>query len=55
MSVDPQVIRAEPHTEIGNLLQRDAGIVLERWSRRAVEEQPNAKRVHHDARRTASR
>jgi signal transduction histidine kinase/CheY-like chemotaxis protein len=47
MSIDPQVIRSEAHTEIGNILQRDAGIVLERWGRRAAEEQPNAKRVHH--------
>jgi signal transduction histidine kinase/CheY-like chemotaxis protein len=47
MSVDPQVIRSEAHTEIGTLLQNNVGIVIERWSRRAVVEQPNAKRVHH--------
>jgi signal transduction histidine kinase/ActR/RegA family two-component response regulator len=49
MSVDPQVIRSEPHTEVGALLQQNIGIVLDRWSRRAVEEQPNARRVHHEA------
>jgi len=48
MSIDPQVIRSEPHAEIGELLRENVGILLERWSRRAVEEQPNAKRVHHD-------
>ncbi|HLJ91893.1 MAG TPA: ATP-binding protein [Gemmataceae bacterium] len=47
MSVDPQVIRAEPHTEIGNLIQLHAGTILERWSHRAVQEQPQAPRVHH--------
>ena len=42
MSIDPQVIRSEPHTTIGNLLQRDASIVLERWSRQAAAEQSGA-------------
>jgi signal transduction histidine kinase/ActR/RegA family two-component response regulator len=49
MSIDPGLIRAEAHTHIGTLLERDATILLERWSRRAVQEQPNAKRVHHEA------
>jgi signal transduction histidine kinase/ActR/RegA family two-component response regulator len=48
MSVDPRVIRAEQHREIGNLLHQNVGIVLDRWSVRAVQEQPNATRVHHD-------
>lgn len=47
MSIDPGEIRAEPHTEIGSLLQRDASLLIERWSRRAVQEQPHARRVHH--------
>jgi signal transduction histidine kinase/ActR/RegA family two-component response regulator len=47
MPVDPQIIRLEPHTEIGNLLERDVSIILDRWSRRAVEEQPHAARTHH--------
>lgn len=49
MSIDPGEIRAEAHTEIGSLIQRDVGVLIERWSRRAMEEQPNAKRVHHQA------
>jgi signal transduction histidine kinase/ActR/RegA family two-component response regulator len=47
MSLDSQTIRSEPHVEIGDLIQRSVGIVTERWSHRAVQEQPNAKRVHH--------
>jgi signal transduction histidine kinase len=48
MSVDPQVIRSEPHREIGDLLEQNVGILVDRWSRRAIAEQPHAKRVHHD-------
>jgi signal transduction histidine kinase/ActR/RegA family two-component response regulator len=47
MSLDSQTIRSEPHFEIGALIQRSVGVVTDRWSRRAVQEQPNAKRVHH--------
>jgi signal transduction histidine kinase/ActR/RegA family two-component response regulator len=47
MSVDPDVIRSEPHHEIGTLLERQADLIIERWCRRAVEEQPHANRVHH--------
>ena len=46
--VDPDVIRSERHTEVGKLVLTNIGILIERWSRRAVAEQPNAKRVHHD-------
>jgi signal transduction histidine kinase/CheY-like chemotaxis protein len=49
MSVDPDLIRAEPHTEVGLLIQNDAAVLIDRWSRRAVQEQPNAQRVHHQA------
>jgi signal transduction histidine kinase/ActR/RegA family two-component response regulator len=54
MSADAEVIRAaiiraEPHVTVGELIQRDAAIVIERWARRAAEEQTQAKRVHHDA------
>src|SRR5207244_9569403 len=41
-------IRSERHVEIGNLLSANVGIIIERWSRRAAAEQPNAQRVHHD-------
>jgi signal transduction histidine kinase/ActR/RegA family two-component response regulator len=47
MTVDSRQIRAERHVEIGALIQRDRSTVIERWRRRAIEEQPNAKRVHH--------
>ena len=47
MPVTARLIRAEPHTEIGTLLQRYAGVIIDRWGRQAVEEQPHAKRVHH--------
>src|SRR5262245_24125392 len=49
MAIDPQTIRCEPHTEIGDLLQQHAGAIIERWGRRAAEEQPNAPRLHHAA------
>jgi len=49
MSTDPALIRAEAHTKVGLVIQRDAGILLDRWRGRAVHEQPNAQRLHHDA------
>src|SRR6516164_9019135 len=49
MSVDPQLIRSESHTEIGNLIERNVSIIVDRWSRRAVQEQPHASRTHHAA------
>jgi PAS domain S-box-containing protein len=49
MSVDPQLIRSEEHREIGTLLQRDAGILIERWRQRAVEEEPTARRAYQNA------
>jgi signal transduction histidine kinase len=42
-----RVIRLERHEHVGRLLQQDAGVILERWARRAAEEQPDAARVHH--------
>jgi signal transduction histidine kinase len=47
MSLDPQVIRSEPHMEIGQLIQRNVDQILERWSEQAIKQQPNATRVHH--------
>jgi signal transduction histidine kinase/CheY-like chemotaxis protein len=49
MTIDPQVLRAEQHVEIGRVLQRDADALIERWSHRAAQEQPNAARVHGPA------
>jgi signal transduction histidine kinase/ActR/RegA family two-component response regulator len=47
MSVDPDVIRSEPHHEIGALLEDHADEIIEHWCRRAVEEQPHGRRAHH--------
>ncbi|HZY85191.1 MAG TPA: hybrid sensor histidine kinase/response regulator [Gemmataceae bacterium] len=49
MTIDPQLLRAEQFTEIGRLIQRDAGLLIQRWSRRAAQEQPDAGRTHHNA------
>jgi len=48
MSIDIRQIRAEPHTEIGALLQRDFSILVERWCDRAKEEIPDARHIHRD-------
>ena len=45
---DQQVLRLEPHGTIGALIQRDADTLVERWCRRAMEEQPHAARAHHE-------
>jgi signal transduction histidine kinase/ActR/RegA family two-component response regulator len=47
MSVDPGIIRAEAHAGIGSLIERGASVLIERWSKRAAEDQPKARRVHH--------
>jgi PAS domain S-box-containing protein len=49
MTIDPQVLRSEQHDEIGQIIARDADSLIDRWSDRAVAEQPNAARVHHRA------
>lgn len=49
MSIDPGLIRSERHLEVSALIERDAGILVARWSRRAVHEQPNAQRLHRRA------
>jgi signal transduction histidine kinase/CheY-like chemotaxis protein len=49
MELDSQSIRAEAHVTLGALLQRDANLIIDRWTRRAVAEQPHARRVHHEA------
>jgi signal transduction histidine kinase/CheY-like chemotaxis protein len=48
MSTKPAILRAEPHTTVGAVVLRDAGLIVERWARRAVEEEAAAKRVHHE-------
>jgi PAS domain S-box-containing protein len=49
MSIDPQLIRSEEHREIGQLIQRDASLLIERWRQRAVAEEPTARRVYQAA------
>ncbi len=49
MTIDPQVLRSERHGEIGRILKRDSSLLIERWSYRAVDEQPQAARLHHEA------
>ena len=41
-------LRAESHAEIGEVIERDAGVIIARWADRAKAEQPTAARVHHD-------
>lgn len=42
-----QKLRSERHVDVGQLIQRDAHIIIERWVQRVVQEQPDAARVHH--------
>ncbi|HUR53203.1 MAG TPA: ATP-binding protein [Gemmataceae bacterium] len=49
MSTKPAALRAETHGTVGTVILRDAGTIVEKWARRAAEEQPSATRVHHDA------
>ncbi len=46
MDMDTDVIRAEPHVEIGSLLQRHANAIVDRWCNAARDETTAAKRVH---------
>ena len=49
MGVTPELIRSENFTEVGEVLQRDVRVVIEKWSVQAVAQQPHARRLHHDA------
>jgi signal transduction histidine kinase/CheY-like chemotaxis protein len=46
VTANADAIRATRYAEMGAVLHRDAGIIIDRWARRAAEEQPHAKRVH---------
>ena len=48
-TIDTQVIRAEPHAEIGALIQCSIDVLVERWCARALAEQTVARQVHHAA------
>ncbi len=49
MTIDPQVLRSESHTEVGQTLRQGVGVLIDRWARRATVEQPRAARAHHQA------
>ena len=48
MRTKSALLRAEPHGTVGAVIQRDTGVIIERWAQRVIDEQPAAKRVHHD-------
>ena len=48
MKSEVAALRAEPHPSIGNIIQRDAAILVAHWAERAKADQPTAARVHHD-------
>jgi signal transduction histidine kinase len=47
VAANPKQIRAERYVEIGTIIQRDTAILIDQWSKRAVEEEPGAQRLHH--------
>ena len=47
-TIDTKQIRSEPHLEIGSIIARDAEELVQRWCTRAFDEQPTARRVHHE-------
>src|SRR5262249_9657691 len=49
MTVNSRVIHREPHAEIGAIVQREATSIIDRWCRRAAEEQPTAQRLRDGA------
>jgi signal transduction histidine kinase/ActR/RegA family two-component response regulator len=48
MSTRPSALRAESYRTVGSVIQRDTGVILQRWTERAKADQPTARRVHHD-------
>jgi signal transduction histidine kinase/CheY-like chemotaxis protein len=48
VTINAEAIRAGRYAEIGSVIQRDSTSLIDRWAKRAVEEQSNARRVHHD-------
>jgi len=47
MNIATSAVRAEPHVEIGLLLQRHANAIVDRWCEVARDEQRAAQRAHH--------
>src|SRR5437763_374599 len=48
VTANAREIRAEGHSEIASVVRRDTSLIVNRWAERAAEEQPSARRVHHD-------
>jgi len=48
VALSTQQIRSERHSEIGHILLQNANTLVDLWSERAVREQPNVERVHHE-------
>ena len=46
MSFDPHSINLERHVEIGEIIARDADLLTDRWSHRAMQEQSAAQAAH---------
>jgi len=44
---DPQVLKAEEFFEVGEMIERDAALLVERWCERAIADHPSAARCHH--------
>jgi PAS domain S-box-containing protein len=49
MPIDTQSLRSDAFVEVGRVIQRDAGVLIQRWAQRAAAEQPHAARLHHEA------
>jgi PAS domain S-box-containing protein len=46
VSLDPEIIHAQRFEEIGRIIERDADVLIDRWARRAIQEQPQAEPTH---------
>jgi signal transduction histidine kinase len=49
MALSIKELRAESYSDIGSLIEGSADLILDEWCRRALEEQPKAKRVNTPA------
>jgi signal transduction histidine kinase/CheY-like chemotaxis protein len=49
MTINPQLLKAERHGQVGHIIRRDVRLLIDRWSARAIEEQPKAARLHREA------
>ncbi len=48
MTTDARTIRAGRYAKIGAIIRRDACALIDRWAKRAAQEQPTAMRAHHE-------